>query len=151
MTFDQLSCCCCRCAAGRRRGRVVAGAQPRPAHPRRQRGRLGPDAGVAVWMAGSFFTTSTTAPPSTAQGQPVIFVPEFVPGSTPAIPHHTTWNVLPIGQGAHPVLPRRRRPQHLAGGADGRADAALASSFPGPPSPSASTSSTPGCWPCRRA
>ena len=79
---------------------------------------------LALYIAGAFLMLehrlSLEAP-----GKSFTFVPEFVPGATQEKPHRTTWDLLPIGEGAHPVFPGRRWAQPLAGRAHRRFDAAV--------------------------
>jgi NADH-quinone oxidoreductase subunit M len=49
---------------------------------------------LALYLAGSFMSLERAAAEKSAT-----FVPEFVPGSTDASPHQTTWTVLPVGAG----------------------------------------------------
>src|SRR5436190_17308319 len=50
---------------------------------------------LAALLAGRFMSLDRTAGAGVAT-----FVPEFVPGSTTGAPHKTTWDVVPMGNGA---------------------------------------------------
>jgi NADH-quinone oxidoreductase subunit M len=55
---------------------------------------------LASYLAVQFILLERTAESLAQAGHLGVFVPEFVPGSTPDAPHSTTWDLLPIGAGA---------------------------------------------------
>jgi NADH-quinone oxidoreductase subunit M len=54
---------------------------------------------LAAILVGDFMLHPRNPPAKEARSGIATFVPEFVPGSTPEDPHHTTWDLLPVGNG----------------------------------------------------
>jgi NADH-quinone oxidoreductase subunit M len=55
---------------------------------------------LAAILAGRFLSLPRPAPVTNPRTGISTFAPEFVPGSTADDPHHTTWDLLSVGQGS---------------------------------------------------